>query len=94
MFHYICKRIFAYKIANNDLNKNKKMENNIKHPGKMIPVKVVGALAEAFGRSIATIYRWAQRNDDRLTSAKANKVYAEYGFEWKADDVLDGQLAS
>jgi hypothetical protein len=70
------------------------MVNNIKQTGKMIPVKVVGALAEAFGKSIATIYRWAKSNDDRLTSAKANKVYAEYGFEWKADDVLDGQLAS
>jgi hypothetical protein len=70
------------------------MENNSKKTGKTIPVQVVGALAAAFGRSIATIYRWAQRNDDRLTSAKANKVYAEHGFVWVSDEVLDGQLAS
>jgi len=70
------------------------MENNTKQSGKTIPVQVVGALAAAFGKSIATIYRWAKLNDDRLTSAKANKVYAEYGFEWTPNEVLDGQLAS
>lgn len=31
----------------------------------------IGALADAFGRSLLTIKRWIQKNDDRLTSDKA-----------------------
>lgn len=69
------------------------MENNNEQTGKTIPVQVVGSLAAAFGKSIATIYRWARSNDDRLTSDKAKKVYAEHGFVWASDEVLDGQLA-
>ena len=69
------------------------MTNNTKQTGKTIPVQIVGDLAAAFGKSIATIYRWARSNDDRLTSDKAKKVYAEHGFEWASDGVLDGQMA-
>jgi hypothetical protein len=69
------------------------MEHTEEQSDKTIPVQIVGDLAAAFGKSISTIYRWVKSKDDRLTSDKAKKVYAEHGFVWKASEVLDGQLA-
>jgi len=34
----------------------------------------VGALADAFRKSIITIQRWIDKNDDRLTSDKAKSA--------------------
>lgn len=34
----------------------------------------IGALADAFGKSLLTIQRWIEKKDDRLTSDKAKRV--------------------
>lgn len=81
-------------MANN--TKPKKQDGKTTHEkqdSNKVPVQVVGDLAAAFEKSIATIYRWIKSNDDRLTSAKANKVYAEHGFKWTAVEELEAQLA-
>lgn len=39
--------------------------------------KQIGALADAFGKSLLTIQRWIEKNDDRLTSEKAKKALTE-----------------
>lgn len=51
---------------------NKKTENKTQE----IPAEVIGALADAFGKSFLTIQRWIASNDDRLTSDKAKQVFA------------------
>ncbi len=42
---------------------------------QVLPQEVIGALADAFGKSPITIVRWVRANDDRLTSEKAKKVF-------------------
>lgn len=37
----------------------------------------IGALADAFGKSLLTIQRWIACNDDRLTSDKAKECLKE-----------------
>lgn len=37
----------------------------------------VGALADAFKKSITTIQRWIESNDDRLTSEKAKTALSK-----------------
>lgn len=39
---------------------------------------VIGALADAFNKSIQTIERWIREEDDRLTSDKAKEVYKRF----------------
>lgn len=39
--------------------------------------KEIGALADAFKKSLLTIQRWIEKNDDRLTSEKAKKALAK-----------------
>jgi hypothetical protein len=39
--------------------------------------KQIGALADAFGKSLLTIQRWIAKKDDRLTSDKAKKILHE-----------------
>lgn len=34
----------------------------------------IGALSDAFGKSLLTIQRWIAKNDDRLTSEKAKST--------------------
>lgn len=48
-----------------------------------IPNAVLGALADAFGKSVFTIHRWIANNDDRLTSEKAKKVYKDHNYKPK-----------
>jgi hypothetical protein len=44
--------------------------------------EVIGALADAFGKSVLTIRRWVNKNDDRLTSEKAKEVFARKNINW------------
>ena len=38
----------------------------------------LGALADAFGKSVLTMKRWAESNDDRLTSDRAKQAMAKF----------------
>lgn len=38
----------------------------------------LGALADAFNKSVLTIKRWVEKNDDRLISDKARNVLAKF----------------
>lgn len=58
------------------------MANNSETIDKRVPTSIVGDLAEAFGKSVYTIYRWISKRDDRLTSDKAKKVFSEHNFVW------------
>lgn len=49
-----------------------------------LPGRVVGALADAFGKSFLTIERWIKNNDIILTTDIAKQVFAEYGIDWNA----------
>lgn len=40
---------------------------------------IIGALADAFEKSVTTIERWIRLEDDRLTSEKARRVYEQFG---------------
>lgn len=42
------------------------------------PNVIIGALADAFDKSISTIERWIKEEDDRLTSDKAKEVYKKF----------------
>ncbi len=44
--------------------------------------EVIGALADAFEKSIFTIQRWIESESDLLTSDKAKEVFARKGVEW------------
>lgn len=70
------------------------MTNNTAKTVPVVPKTVIGALAEAFGRSFQTIQTWIKDGDDRLTSDRAKSIYAEYGFEWKSKEVLEDQQAA
>lgn len=48
------------------------MKAKIKEP--VYTKKQIGALADAFGKSIATIIRWIKASDDRLSSDKAKNA--------------------
>jgi hypothetical protein len=54
------------------------MENN----NTIIPKEVIGALADAFGKSVITIERWVNKNHDILTSEKAKEVFKNKNIEW------------
>lgn len=47
-----------------------------------LSLEVIGALADAFGKDFLTIKRWIRRDDDRLTSEKAKKVFKEKNIVW------------
>lgn len=44
--------------------------------------EVIGALADAFGKSMLTIRRWVNKRDDRLTSEKAKQVFERKNVNW------------
>lgn len=50
-------------LSSRTMSENRKFSN-----------KQIGALADAFGKSLLTIQRWITKNDDRLTSDKAKKA--------------------
>ncbi len=60
------------------------MANKKASKKKEVPLKIIGALADAFGKSPLTIQRWVEANDDRLTSKKAIEVYQKEGFQVEA----------
>lgn len=47
-----------------------------------LPFEVIGALADAFKKDPLTIKRWVDKDDDRLTTDKAKKVFAEKNIAW------------
>ena len=44
--------------------------------------EVIGALADALGKSALTIQRWVKKKDIRLTSDKAKEVFARKNVTW------------
>jgi hypothetical protein len=44
--------------------------------------EVIGALADAFGKSVLTIERWVESGNLLLTSDKAKEVFKRKGVEW------------
>lgn len=60
-------------------------------PHKAFPPEVIGALAAAFDRNLITIMNWADQYDDRLTSDRARRVYAEHGFKYNPSEVLESE---
>lgn len=44
--------------------------------------EVIGALADAFGKSALTIRRWVNKKDERLTSEKAKQVFSRKNINW------------
>lgn len=54
-------------------------DNNTAPPEEQYSNVVIGALADAFEKSISTIERWIREEDDRLTSDKAKEVYRRFG---------------
>ncbi len=40
--------------------------------------EIIGALADAFDKSVLTIQRWIDANDDRLTSDRAKAVFEKF----------------
>lgn len=59
------------------------MAHKKKNAAPVVPKKIIGALADAFGNSTLTIQRWIIAHDDRLTSDRAKAVYAQENFDWK-----------
>lgn len=49
---------------------------------KGLPQEVIGALADAFNKSFATIIRWVEGNNHILTSDLAKEVFAKKNIEW------------
>lgn len=49
---------------------------------QLLSQEVIGALADAFGRSALTIERWIEKKDIRLTTDKAKEVFARKGVTW------------
>jgi hypothetical protein len=60
---------------------------------KSLPHTVIGALADAFGKSFMTIQRWVIRKDIILTTDIAKGVFAEYGIDWNGGEYLEPQDA-
>ncbi len=50
---------------------------------KEVPQKVIGAMADAFGRSLQTMKKWFDNKDIRLTTDKAKQVFAAENFNWE-----------
>lgn len=51
-------------------------------PARELPLEVIGALADKFGKDFLTIRRWVKAKDDRLTSDRAKEVFAEKNIDW------------
>ena len=50
---------------------------------KEVPQRVIGAMADAFGKSLQTMKRWFDNGDIRLTTDKAKQVFASENFSWE-----------
>jgi hypothetical protein len=55
---------------------------------QQISQELIGALADAFGRSTQTIERWIEKKDIKLTTDKAKEVFARKGVLWDGRDVV------
>lgn len=51
-------------------------------PCNSIPPDIIGDLAKAFKKSLGSIMRWFDSEDDRLTSDKAKEVFAKHNFSY------------
>jgi hypothetical protein len=78
-FKHVC--IFDSTMKQN----TKTMANEDKKGTSTRPVlsnEVIGALADAFGKSTLTIQRWVNADSILLTTETAKKVFAEKNIEW------------
>lgn len=50
---------------------------------KEVPQRVIGAMADAFGKSLQTMKRWFDNKDIRLTTDRAKEVFARENFNWE-----------
>lgn len=58
------------------------MEQTMKANDQILSNEVLGALADAFGKSIITIQRWVDNESDMLTSERAKEVFKTKGIKW------------
>lgn len=58
------------------------MDKQVYDSKKELPQEVIGALADAFGKSFITISRWVKANDDVLTSDRAKEVFDRLNIQW------------
>lgn len=63
-------------------------ENNDTIPVQQVSQEIIGALADAFGRSVQTIERWIEKKDIRLTSDPAKEVFARKGVAWDGETIV------
>ena len=76
--------MFCIVVLHTQLKANIKafMSNAIETENQELSNKVIGALADAFGKSLFTIRRWIDKESDLLTSDKAKDVFKSEGVEW------------
>lgn len=60
--------------------------NNYTKTVQQFSQEVIGALADAFGKSVQTIERWIEKKDIRLTSDPAKEVFARKGITWNGEE--------
>jgi hypothetical protein len=68
---------------------NQTAEKNSTKQVAQISQEIVGALADAFGRSSQTIERWIEKKDIRLsTDERAKQVFARKGVSWDGEAIV------
>jgi hypothetical protein len=55
---------------------------------QQVSQEIIGALADAFGKSAQTIERWFQKKDIKLTTDIAKEVFARKGVEWDGQELV------
>lgn len=58
------------------------MEQETEIKATELPKEVIGALADAFGKSLLTIERWVEKESIMLTTDTAKEVFTRKGIEW------------
>lgn len=62
--------------------------NNSTKTVQQVSQEIVGALADALGRSAQTIERWFEKKDIRLTSDPAKEVFTRKGVTWDGQELV------
>lgn len=61
---------------------------------KSLSNEVIGALADALGKSFITIQRYAEADDIMLTTEKAKEVFTRFNLEWSNGEALELKKAT
>lgn len=55
---------------------------------QQVSQEIIGALADALGKSAQTIERWFEKKDIRLTSDPAKEVFTRKGVVWDGEELV------